>query len=70
MVGSYSEEELRGAWKVLTASDVTSIAGISRSELGRMVRGSPPHEPTRYSDAEQRMAAGLLMLRAEVEALR
>ncbi len=67
MIGGYTEEELQAAWGILHAAGIDEIAHISRSELGRMIRGSPPHDPARYSNAEQRMAVGLVVLRAELE---
>lgn len=53
--------DVEDAWVVLQAAGVKAIAGISMAELHRIVNGNP-----NYSDAERRMANGLIMTRGEL----
>jgi hypothetical protein len=55
--------ELEAAWKVLHDAGVRAIADISLGCLQDIVNGSP-----HYSDAERRLAAGLIEVRAAAEA--
>ena len=54
-----TRDELEAAWGVLESAGIETIAGVRRAELAPIVTGSPD-----YSDAEYRLAAGLLAVRA------
>jgi hypothetical protein len=56
-----NKDELERAWSRIVRLDIQAIVGISRGELARIVNGHPD-----YSDAEGRMAAGLIYLRGEL----
>lgn len=57
--------DVRRAYPVLLERGVEQIAGFTVSSLAVMAAGSPIHEPTRYSDAEVRLARALLVIGAE-----
>lgn len=58
--------ELEAAWATLRNAGITAIANISLGELGSIIAGAP-----NYSDAERRLASGLLVCRAALaDALR
>jgi hypothetical protein len=59
--GDPTREALELAWRRIIGHDIQAIVGISRGELSRIVNGHPD-----YSDAEKRMAAGLIYLRGEL----
>lgn len=67
-VGAYvaapTRDEIERAWAVCRAADMKTICDLSLGSVAEVVRGSPSHEPTRYSDAEIRLARAVLVLRA------
>lgn len=52
--------DVRRAYPVLLERGVEQIAGFTVSSLAVMAAGSPIHEPTRYSEAEVRLARAAL----------
>lgn len=71
MRGEPTRAEVTAAYERLVDAEVERIGGFALRTLAEMARGSPDHEPTRYSPAEVRLAWHLIVLESErVEAQR
>lgn len=64
--GRPTAARVQDAYAILFQNGVEVVGDFALRTIATIARGSPEYEPTRYSDAEVRLAELVLVLRADV----